>query len=127
MASNAVPEGPGLPTGWLELVIGTDFPSQAADDMDPQLIWRFQGTNVFRELKGMNFREAVTGQLPVQLATDDVSGLLATVQILLHPIVTTLRTWQQATFDLVQGAYWELRRDEERTGVAAAVRDRTME
>jgi len=123
VATNAVPEGPGLPTGWLELVIGTDFPSQAADDLDPQLIWRFQGTNVFRELKGMNFREAVTGQLPVQLATDDVSGLLATVQIFCRPTATTLRTWQQATFDLVQGAYWELRRDEERTGAAAAVRD----
>jgi hypothetical protein len=123
VATNAVPEGPGLPTGWLELVIGTDFPSQAANDDDPQLIWRFQGTNVFRELKGMAFREAVTGQLPVQLATDDVSGLLATVQIFCRPTATTLATWRQSTFDLIQGAYWELRRDEERTGAAAAVRD----
>jgi hypothetical protein len=123
VATNAVPEGPGLPTGWLELVIGTDFPSQAADDADPQLIWRFQGTNVFRELKSMSFREPVTGQVPVQLATDDVSGLLATVQIFCRPTTSTVQTWRQATFDLIQGAYFELRRDEERAGAEASVRD----
>jgi hypothetical protein len=29
VATNAAPEGPGLPTGWLEVAVGTDFPSLA--------------------------------------------------------------------------------------------------
>lgn len=123
VATNSAPQGAGQPTGWLEVVIGTDFPSQAADDRDPQQIWRFQGTNVFREMKSMNFRQAVSGQVPVQLATDDVSGLAVTIQIFCRPTASALRAWQHTTFDLIQGAYWELRQERERADASAALQE----
>ena len=121
VATNAAPEGPNKPTGWLEIVVGTDFPSLQATDNDPQQIWRFQGTNVFREMKAMTFRTPVKGQVPIQLATDDVSGLIATVQVFCRPTEASARAWRFATFDLIQGAFWELRRQQEQAAAQAAV------
>jgi len=109
VATNAVPEKPGKPTGWLELVVGTDFPSTTADDSDPSTIWRFQGTNIFRGLKSMNFRIPITGTVPIQLATDDASGLLATVEVHCRPTAAAVAAWRQSVYDQLSAAYWELK------------------
>ena len=109
VATNAVPEKAGNPTGWLEIVVGTDFPSLTADDSDPNNIWRFQGLNIFRGLKSMNFRTPVTGSVPIQLVTDDASGLIATVEVHCQPTETAVAEWRQSVYDQLSAAYWELK------------------
>jgi hypothetical protein len=109
VATNAAPLGPGKPSGWLEVVVGTDFPSLDVDDNNPAHIYRFQGTNVFRDMTATTFRQAINGTFPILLATDDLSGLLATVQIVCRPSASKIAAWRQATYDLIQQAYWDLK------------------
>lgn len=121
VATNDVPEGPDQPTGWLEIVIGTDFPSLAANDMDPQQIWRFQGKNVFRNMKNMTFRTPVTGQVPIILATDDTSGMMANAQIFCRPTATAISEWRLKIYDLILGGYLALQRQQADASDRAAI------
>lgn len=122
IATNDVPEdNPENPTGWLEIVVGTDFPSQEANDNNPQMIWRWQGRNVFRDMKSMGFRSPVTGQLPILLATDDTSGLMANLQVFCRPTATTIREWRLKVFDQIFGAYLAQRRQQEDAAARAAI------
>jgi hypothetical protein len=109
------------PTGWLEIAVGTDFPSTQQNDNDPQQIWRWQGVNVFKDLKYMNFRQPVTGQVPVLLATDDTRGLMANLQVFCRPDETTVNKWRLKVFDQILGAYLALRRQEEDAAARAAI------
>jgi hypothetical protein len=120
-ATNDVPEKPNAPTGWLEIVVGTDFPSQEANDMDPQKIWRWQGRGVFRDMKSMDFRKPVTGQLPIMLATDDTSGLMANLEVFCRPTRTAVLEWRLKVFDLILGAYLALQRQQADAASRAAI------
>lgn len=120
-ATNDVPEQEGAPTGWLEIVVGTDFPSMQEDDGDPQQIWRWQGVNVFRDMKSMAFRQPVIGQVPILLATDDTSGLMANLQIFCRPTETTVQQWRLQVFDLILGAYLAQQRQQADAAARAAI------
>lgn len=107
--TDAVGGAAGNPTGWLEVAVGT----QPMVDSNTNAIWRFGGKGNFGEIKTLDFPSPVTGQIPVQLRTDDTSGLAATVKLSYRPTEAKLRAWRFGTFDLIQGAYWELRRQHE--------------
>ena len=127
VASSSLISGRQNPsTGNFEIAVGTDFPSSQATDNDPGTIWRFSpplpNDSVFRGLRTMNFRAPVSGPIPILLVTDNTSGLLASVQIFCRPTASKVQEWRFATFDLIQGAYWELRRQQEQNAAQANLR-----
>jgi hypothetical protein len=93
------------PTGWAEIIVGTDFPSLDATDSNPQQIWRWQGRSDFKDIKSMSFRQPVTGTVPILLITNDLSGMSATVQVVCQPTATALQQWRQDMFDLILTGY----------------------
>lgn len=57
----------------------------------------------------MAFRAPVKGTVPIQLATDDASGLLATVEVQCQPTPSAIASWRQSVYDQLMAAYWELK------------------
>lgn len=110
-----LPAGWGAgPTGWLEVTIGTDFPSFEVDGNgnrvgnDEQQIERYQDPFFFREMSPMKFRKPISGTVPLQVVTDDCSGLAITIEMWCEPTSAAMDEWRQQTFEIIQGAYWDM-------------------
>ena len=113
----------GPRTGWAEFSVGTDFPSEDANDANPANLWRFQdGTNSeFRAVKDMAFRIPVTGKVPITVVTNDLLGMAAVVEVVCAPTANAVLDWQQKVFAVILARYLAEQQQREDADARAAI------
>lgn len=103
-------------TGYVEVYVGIDAPH-----MDDGSLWRFQGKGIARSTRQFDFQQPVSGAVPIQVTCVDVNKYDCVIEFYCRPDKNTITKWQLDTFDLIQGAYWELQRQWEQAQAQSAI------